>query len=376
MFRIKLRTRLLEDGSIELIDPDIESIELLQIINPDFKIKQEKLDSFDKPRFQETKKLYLGIATNELLNIATEKLWDIHDSGVENLLRHESYKETDVSLLDIKIELAKRALKKCRLCGRECEVNRRSGEKGICGVGVDSSVGEYFIHIAEEAPVNPSININLQGCGLRCRFCQRSELIDPDGKGIALDSELWRSLSIEHAKSISFVGGNPDESLYAGFRFLASAPEEVNNPIVWNSNGYASRIVYKLLHGIVDAYIPDMKFFNKKCGENLAGASNYFFMFRRGIAEMVKQNVPIFVRLLLIPEHTRCCHIPLINYLSKYNQQVKLNILGQYYPDYMITGKDPLLNRRPTLQEIEYARNHAMKLGGAEWLITNEYERK
>ena len=376
MFRTKLKTRLLEDGSIELIDPDIESIELLQIINPDFKIKHKELDNFAQPRFQVAKKLYLDIATNELLNIATEKLWDIHDSGVENLLRQESPMKIGISLLDIKIELTKRVLKECRLCGRECKVNRLLGERGICGVGVDSSVGEYFVHIAEEAPVNPSININLQGCGLRCRFCQRAELIEPDGNGIPLSPELWKDLSVEHAKSLSFVGGNPDESLYSILCFLAFAPEGFSKPIVWNSNGYASRIVYKLLHGIVDAYIPDMKFYSKKCSKSLAGCENYFEIFKEGISEMVTQDIPIFVRMLVIPGHLECCHFPLINYLSRYKQRVKLNILGQYYPDYIITEKDSLLNQRPTLQEVEYARNYAMRLGGSEWLITNEYERR
>lgn len=372
MFRTMLRTRLFEDGSVEIIDPDIESLPLLRAINPEFKIKHAGLENFTNPRFQYTRKIYLPIETDNLSSISIERLWDVHDSAIKSLPKGKRYKKTEVSLLDVKIELAKRYLKECKLCGRKCGVDRLSGQRGICGVGVHALAAEYFIHISEEAPVNPSLNINLRGCGLRCRFCQQHEILDPGGPGVLITSDLWKQLTLTGARSISFVGGNPDESLYAILGFISYAPKKLKKPVVWNSNGYASKIVYKLLSGIVDAYIPDMKFYSKICSKSLSGCENYFEMFQEGIAEMVKQDVPIFVRMLIMPGHKKCCHEPLIEFLAKYNHQLKLNILGQYYPDYMISEKDFPMNSRSKQSEIEHLIYYAATVGGSEWLISSQ----
>ena len=207
-------------------------------------------------------------------------------------------------------------------------------------------------------------------------FCQKYDLLDPQGPGVPLEPTFWEELRSRTARSVSFIGGNPDESIYAILRFLSHAPSWFNKPIVWNSNGYASRIVYKLLRCIVDVYIPDMKFYGKACSQKLAGCGNYFEIFKEGIDEMVQQSTPIFVRMLVIPGHLKCCHLPLIEYLSRYKEKLRLHIMGQYYPDYKVSQQEPPLNRRPERSEIEYARSYAESLVGSDWLITNDYERK
>lgn len=368
MFRPDLKTRVLVDGRIEIVDPDIETLPLLKSINPEFRIRMARLQNFSKPRLLSTKAHYLPYKMNDMNERSTEELWTIHHKALNN--GSSTRAKGNVTMLDLKIELAKRALKECRLCGRECGINRFSEKQGCCGLGIDSKVGEYFVHIAEEAPVNPSVNVNVRGCGLKCRFCQKHELLDPNGTGSMLEASLWNELRVKAARSISFVGGNPDESIYAILQFLRDAPSWFRKPIVWNSNGYASKIVYQLLRGIVDAYIPDMKFYGKICSRELTGCDNYFDMFSGGIEEMVKQNVPVFVRMLIIPGHLECCHIPLIDYLSGYTDKVQLNILGQYYPDFKVSGREPCLNKRPSHSEIEYLLSYSKKLGGDDWLIS------
>jgi putative pyruvate formate lyase activating enzyme len=374
MFRPDLKTRVLADGRIEIVDPDIETLPLLKSINPEFRIRRARLQNFSKPRLLSTKALSLPFKKDDVNKRPEEELWTIHDNAMND--GAASHAKGEVTLLDLKIELAKRALRECRLCGRECGINRFSEERGCCGLGIDSKVGECFVHIAEEAPVNPSINVNVRGCGLKCRFCQKHELLDPDGQGQMLEASLWKELRANAARSISFIGGNPDESIYAILRFLADMPFRFRKPIVWNSNGYASKVVYRLLRGVADAYIPDMKFYRKTCSRELADCDNYFDMFRGGIEEMVKQNASVFVRMLIIPGHLECCHIPLIDYLSKYKAKAKLNIMGQYCPDYKVYQHESSLNRRPERSEIEYARSYAERLGGLDWLIKNDYERK
>lgn len=374
MFRADLKTRVLEDGSIEIVDPDLETLPLLKSINPEFRIRRSRLQNFTKPRLLSTKAHYLPFKRDDMNERSTEELWMLHDEALNK--ESATQAKGEVTLLDLKIELARRELKECRLCGRECGVDRISDKKGYCGMGIEGIVAECFVHIAEEAPVNPSINVNLRGCGLRCRFCQKHELLDPAGQGQRLNASIWKDLRVKTARSLSFIGGNPDESVYAILRFLADVPSRFRKPVVWNSNGYASRIVYRLLEGLVDVYIPDMKFYQDACSTELAGCSNYFSMFKTGLEEMIKQRVPIFVRLLLLPGHLKCCHMPLIDYLSQYKTKVKLNILGQYYPDYLISAEEPLLSRRPDIIDVKYARFYAEQRGGSDWLISNEYERK
>jgi len=367
MFRTDIKTRVLADGRIEIVDPDIDMLSLLKTINPEFIIGRAKLHNFSKPRLMSTIATNLPYNKDDIKELSQEELWTIHDNALNN--GPSVAAKAKVNLLDLKIELAKRALKECRLCGRKCGINRFSADRGYCGLGVNSKVGECFVHIAEEAPINPSINVSVRGCGLKCRFCQKHDLLDSEGPGAPLDLSLWNHLSSKAARSISFIGGNPDESIFAILRFLSDTPAGFRKPIVWNSNGYASRIVYKLLRGIVDAYIPDMKFYRKECSRELARCDNYFDMFVGGIQEMVKQNVPVFVRMLIIPGHLECCHIPLIDYLSHYVDNLQLNILGQYYPDHEVHTREMKLNRRPTHSESEYLLSYAENLGGAEWLI-------
>ena len=288
MFRTSLKTRLFEDGRMEIVDPDMESLPFLKSIDPGFRIKMGRLSNFSQPRVMASIMRRLPYKKGDLGEISTTDLWMIHDKTLH--FDGGLPSEGEVNLLDLKIELAKRELKECRLCGRGCGVDRWLGERGFCALGADGKVGECFIHIAEEAPINPSQNIGVMGCGLQCRFCQKYDLIDPKGQGRPLEPSLWEELDSRTARSLSFVGGNPDESVYGNLGFLAHVPSSFKLPVVWNSNGYASRTVYRLLRGIVDAYVPDMKFFRSACSRDLAGCDNYFEMFRNGIEEMLESR--------------------------------------------------------------------------------------
>jgi putative pyruvate formate lyase activating enzyme len=367
MFRPDIKTRVLEDGRVEIVDPDIEALTLLKAIDPEFRIRRTRLRNFSRPRLLSTRTHGLPLKKNDLKTLSTDDLWMIHDNALND--DSSRFIQGKATLLDLKIELAARAIRECRICGRECGVDRYAGERGYCGLGVDGNVGECFVHIAEEAQINPSINVNLRGCGLKCRFCQKHELLSPKGPGKPLDLSLWKELRSKAARSISFIGGNPDESICAILRFLKGAPSRFNKPIVWNSNGYAAKIIYKLLSGIVDAYIPDVKFYGEACSRELTGSSNYFEMFKTGIEEMERQNVPIFVRILVLPGHMECCHKPLINHIARYRESIKLNVMDQYYPDYLISQKH-LMGRRPSTVEINTIRSYAERVGGSEWLMT------
>jgi putative pyruvate formate lyase activating enzyme len=270
------------------------------------------------------------------------------------------------TLLELKIEIAWRLLTNCTLCAHRCGVDRTAGKIGVCRLGVEGTVAEHFVHIGEEAPINPSLVLNLAGCGLRCRYCQQGAILDPARvNGARLDEFLWASLDTEGARSLSFVGGNPDESLYAILRFLASAPQDWALPVIWNSHAYATMETLTLLHGLVDAYVPDYKYGNNTCGLRLSSARDYSIVAVATIGAMLAQEVPVIVRILVLPGHLECCHVPTLEALAglRDNGTLLISVRGQYCPDWRIGPRDGVLARRAMPGETETVRAKADTLG-------------
>jgi putative pyruvate formate lyase activating enzyme len=226
-------------------------------------------------------------------------------------------------------------------------------------------VAEHFVHIAEEAPVNPSLLLNLAGCGLRCRFCQQGALLNPAQViGEPLTPALWGALSTHGARSLSFVGGNPDESLDAILRFLAATPVDWRLPLVWNCHAYGTLETVALLEGVVDAYVPDFKYGTEACGRRLSGVRQYPATARAAVAAMLAQGVPVIVRILVLPGHFECCHAPVLDWLATLGgARLFVSVRGQYCPDWQITARDGALARRPRSEETEVVRARARRLG-------------
>ena len=181
MRRADSRVRIDDAGRLEVIDPGFDAVPLLQSIDPNFHIRRAPLAGFTAPRILDTRAIRCGESRTALQSIPDRQLWAIHRNVCRG--RHGSgaarsgRRADEGSLLDVKVELAWRLLKDCRLCGQRCSVDRTSGQTGVCGLGSDAVVGEHFVHVAEEPPINPSLVLNLAGCGLRCRYCQQGSLL-------------------------------------------------------------------------------------------------------------------------------------------------------------------------------------------------------
>ncbi|MFC1718148.1 radical SAM protein [Candidatus Poribacteria bacterium] len=354
---MRTRIRIDDDGQMEVVDPGFEHLELLRSVEPGFQISTSELPGFTSPRFLKTRDTGCGIGRDELTSIPGAELWDIHASKVS--LLHTDCECSirsggEASMLDLKTELCKRMLTNCRLCAHGCGVDRICGEMGICGLGTEAVIGSHFIHIAEEPFINPSLLVSLAGCGLRCRYCQQWELLEPKKvTGKPLDETLWREFDTEGARSLSFIGGNPDESLYSILRFLASAPPDWDLPIVWNCHGYGTPETTQLLDGVVDVYVPDLKYGSEKCGWELSGVSGYPETAKTAIQAMVSQDVPVIVRILVLPGHFHCCHSPALEFLSSLDSEMLfVSMRDQYCPDWIITQEDGEMARRPSVDEV------------------------
>lgn len=363
----KIKMRVMTDGTLEVIDPAMEDLPLLQAIDPDYRIITAPLKGFVAPRFQSLRMWYTPLLKENICEVSLDILRKVHEQEMYDIKKcnYNSSKilsGKNATLMDVKIELARRELMDCKLCVRRCGADRLNGGKGFCGLGADAYVADTFIHIAEEPPINPSLLIELHGCALRCRFCQKPELHNISTHKI-LNKNLWGGLSFDKARSLSFIGGNPDESIYAILRFLNTAPDRFCLPVVWNCHGYADKAVYQILEGVVDTYIPDLKYGNDECAAKWSSVRNYVETAHNGINEMIVQGVPVFVRILILPGHGRCCHVHVIRWLEKHKDKMTLNLMEQYFPE---NGMEKVLGAmadRPKAWEIKMLRKEARKAG-------------
>jgi putative pyruvate formate lyase activating enzyme len=366
--RRKTRIRIDDEGYLEVVDPGFDSLDILRAIEPGFQIKSSEIFGFTAPRFLQTRKFGCGINVREISEMSAESLWDIHSQAMEKLKSRDKRlvkSDDEASVLDIKIELSHRLLSRCSLCAKRCGINRTLGEIGNCGLGMDATVSDYFTHIAEESPINPSLLISLAGCGLRCRYCQQWELLEPASvDGETLDDKIWDKLPTAGAKTLSFIGGNPDESIHTVLRFLGASPLNWNLPVVWNCHGYGTDETIALLDGIIDVYIPDFKYGNDDCGTKLSQAKDYPSTVKMAISKMLSQKVPVIVRILVMPGHFECCHFPILDYLAGLNSELLfVSVRHQYCPDWKISPEDGEMWRRATQEEVTSVITKALSYG-------------
>jgi putative pyruvate formate lyase activating enzyme len=361
MGRQQLRIRVSPAGFLEVVDPGFDCLDLIRAVDPGFQIRRQALPTSSEPKFLAARRRRVGYCPDELHQVSLDALTTLHSQVVGGALTPDH----GASLLDLKIEIAGRYLRSCVLCGHHCGVDRTFGETGICGLGAEATVAEHFVHIAEESPLNPTLLVSLAGCGLRCRYCQQWKLLAPSKiSGAPLDARLWRSLDVDGARSLSFAGGNPDESLFAVLRFLREAPEDWSLPVVWNNHAYCTPEVLHLLEGVVDIYLPDLKYGNNECGLRWSGVPAYSDVAHQTIARMLRQDVPVIVRMLVLPGHFACCHVPALERLAEVaTNDLRLSVRGQYCPDWKIGNTDGAMSGRPQPEEVEAVRVEALRLG-------------
>ena len=308
-----------------------------------------------------------------------DELWKVHDKGVSELrnLLHEfddselvsmwqHDKKPDTSLLDVKKFIAKKILEKCVFCEWRCEVNRRSGEVGVCRLDEESLIASLFIHIGEEAELVPSYTIFFSGCNFRCAFCQNWDIsqeatgrfIPPSVVAEAIDTE-WRKYRI---RNVNWVGGEPTPNLHYILEVLSYMEENV--PVVWNSNFYDSIETMKLLDGIVDVWLPDFKYGNNECALKYSKIPRYFDVVTRNFKMISEKDEEMIIRHLILPNHIECCTLPILRWIKENLDlsHIRLNLMDQYRPEYK-ASRYPELSRRINQEEWNEALNYARGLG-------------
>ena len=203
---------------------------------------------------------------------------------------------------DRKLELVEKALARlsplesaCTLCPRDCRVDRTKGAEGVCRTGRLASVSHGLLHFGEEPVISGksgSGTIFFTGCNLKCLFCQNYQLSWLlEGEPVS-DEELavlMLGLQAKGAHNINFV--SPTHVVLPILRALRIALSEgLTIPLVWNSNGYDSLEVVRALEGIVDIYLPDLKYHSPSISKKYSAAGDYFVRASEAVREMSLQQ--------------------------------------------------------------------------------------
>lgn len=180
--------------------------------------------------------------------------------------------------------------RECKLCPRQCGVDRTAGEFGFCGCPDTALVAKTMLHKWEEpalAGSGGSGAIFFGGCTLGCKFCQ-NRAISAAPTGMAMDSvalrKVMEELIAQGAENIDLV--TPTQFLPT---ILPALSPKLPVPVVYNCGGYEREETIRALDGLVDVYLPDMKYADDALAKTLSGAEDYFPVATRAISAMVKQ---------------------------------------------------------------------------------------
>jgi len=276
-------------------------------------------------------------------------------------LKDEGYNGVaEPNLLDLKIEILKRWYSSCSLCPRSCMINRLEGRHGYCGVDAGSYVHSAFVSNYEPSFLSPAGVVYFGGCNLGCVFCQNYELIENPmgGKNFPVEglAKLILGLQERGAGCIEWLGGEPLLYSLQILEALRCAGGRVKIPQVVATNLYFNPLLLEVLAGVFDLWLCDFKFWDEDCAEGLGGAGReYRFLIEMNLGVLSRLGEDFIVVHLILPEHTKCCSIPVVRFSCKAGYP--LLILTQYRPEYK-ARRIRSLSRSLTKGEVEEVLSH------------------
>lgn len=280
----------------------------------------------------------------------------------------------------ITLKQAEKYMTDCTLCPRRCHVNRLAGQVGFCGQTAELKAARAALHYWEEPCISGSTGsgaVFFSGCNLQCIFCQNHNIaIGKSGKNISPErlSEIFWELQDKGAANINLVTGTHfiPQIAYALSRAKAQG---LSIPIVYNTGSYEEPASLQLLAGLVDIYLPDLKYYSSALSAEYSHAADYFDKAAAAIAEMYRQVGPpvidsgtglmkrgIIVRHLLLPGNTKDSKKVLRYLYETYKNDIYVSIMNQYTPLEYVSQLS-VLNRRVTEEEYERVLTFAERLG-------------
>ena len=294
--------------------------------------------------------------------------------------------------IEKRIEEGYKLLSSCNLCGFECGLNRLKGELGRCRSGKEVFIASANLHFGEEPPIsgkNGSGTVFFTNCSLRCVYCQNFP-ISQLGKGKKVStSELstkFLELQEKGAHNLNLVTPThyiPQiiEALYLAWN------KGFSMPVVYNTSGYESEEALSLLDGVIDIYLPDMRYSEDKKASCFSTAKEYVKINRRNIKEMFRQvgNLKVdhfgmacsglIVRHLVLPEDIAGSQSTFEFLAGEVSDKVRVSLMGQYFPAYR-ASEFPPLDRRIRKEEYDLILEYLNLCGlSSGWIQEEEFSK-
>ena len=254
------------------------------------------------------------------------------------------------------------SLTRCELCAHKCKADRYNGETGYCGCGRDPIVYTYGPHHGEEPPLSGysgSGTIFFSLCNLGCVYCQNHKFSKKkNGKIISARelADIMLQLQKEKCHNINLVSPTPFvPSIVEALSYACS--DGLILPIVYNTGGYDSLDTIRSLDGIVDIYLPDMRYSSDEMAEMYSHSPGYVENNRAIVMEMLRQTGELvlsgdgiadrglIIRLLMLPSRVSGTENTLEFISKRLGKNQYLSVMSQYYPAYKARAYKKLSKR-------------------------------
>ena len=275
----------------------------------------------------------------------------------------------DQGLLESRVAELEKLLERCTVCPRDCLNNRLNNEIATCYSGRLPIVSSYTAHFGEEPPLvgtKGAGNVFFGNCNLRCVYCQNYQISQRHKEEIKNEvtherlAEMLLELQARGCHNINFVSPTHFAPQMARSIFIA-AQQGLRVPVVYNTNAYDAVEVLRLLDGIVDIYLPDLKYADDESGYLYSKVSGYKEFSRAALREMYRQTGDelvfdesgllkrgLVVRLLVLPNDIGSVSESIEWIRDELSPRVAISLMAQYYPTHQAASNKRyvLLSRR------------------------------
>jgi putative pyruvate formate lyase activating enzyme len=264
------------------------------------------------------------------------------------------------------------------LCPRRCGVNRSAGRKGYCGIGAEPVISSFGPHFGEESVLvgrGGSGTVFFTGCNLRCVYCQNYDISQRhQGERIPIEELAEIFIRLEAAGCVNINLVSPSHQIAAIAAALVKAKADgLHVPIVYNSGGYDLPETLALLEGLIDIYMPDMKYADAQAAGRYSDAPDYPTVNQAAVREMHRQVGDLVIQKGVAVRGLLVRHLVLPGGLAgsgrifeflarEISPHTAVNVMDQYRPCFL-ADECPPLDRRPTKTEYEAALSCARQNG-------------
>lgn len=293
------------------------------------------------------------------------------------------YLELSPSELESRAQQAYEVYRECRVCPHACGVDRTQGQTGFCGQTDLLRVSSTVRHFGEEPPLVGQRgvgNLFITACNMRCDYCQNFQISQlwenrPSAKDVEQSyNDIARQMVRLQDEGVHFIGWVSPSHVVPGLLKSLSLARNMGLklPVIYNTNGYDALPTLKLLEGVVDIYLPDLKYDDSATAKDVSHIKEYPEFSRQAVLEMYRQVGPLvlgddglaqsglLVRHLVLPEDIAGTWETLCFVALELSTDVPLSLMSQYRPVHNAKGP---LNREITPLEYDKAIDMARELG-------------